>query len=99
MIRPLRFQIYSPGDVPMKTRAWAVCLACVSLGFILFSLSQPQLTGQEKGREQALVKWEYRSVAASDEQYNQLGSEGWELVAFQSRGNAGTYAHFKRPKR
>jgi hypothetical protein len=45
-----------------------------------------------------LVKWEYANIAISDERANALGNDGWELVAFDNRGN-GMDAYFKRPKR
>jgi len=83
----------------MKTRTWMACLACVAVGFFLASLSQSQLTGEEKDKEPALVKWEYKYIVHSEERFNKLGNDGWELVAFEDRGKTGTYAHFKRPKR
>jgi hypothetical protein len=79
----------------MKSRIWAACLACGAVGFVLCSLSQPQLTGQEKAKIPAVVKWEYSVViGAGEPKFNELGEEGWELFAFD-RGQA----FFKRQKR
>ena len=42
--------------------------------------------------------WEYKvENGLSEEQINQLGSEGWELVAVSSTNNQ-SYEFFKRPK-
>jgi hypothetical protein len=77
----------------MRVRTGAVCLVCGAIGFVLFSLSQPQLTGQEKGKDPGFAKWEYKIGTASMESLTQSGNDGWELVAID-RG----IPYFKRPK-
>jgi hypothetical protein len=84
----------------MKSRTWATCLACAALGFVLSGLRQPQLTGQEKAKESARTKWEYKitkpvvpDLPELEKQYNKLGDDGWELIFV-----AGGEGIFKRPK-
>jgi hypothetical protein len=50
-----------------------------------------------------VTRWEYKIVKFygggedTEQQFNQLGLEGWELVSYVSTGNY--YVCFKRPKR
>jgi hypothetical protein len=46
----------------------------------------------------AAVRWEYRVVEGSPS-FNDLGNDGWELVAVYPGVKSGIYAYFKRLRR
>ena len=83
----------------MKTRTWIACLACGVLGFIISSLSQPQLIGQERAKEPRRMKWEYKVESVDENGLNELGEEGWDLVTVQaSPGGAIRLSYLRRQK-
>jgi hypothetical protein len=75
-------------------------LLLVAFAFILGSVWQ--FAGAQAERAKVAVqKWEYRSsVSLSIKEWNELGDEGWELVAALSYGrdSSGREIIFKRPK-
>ncbi len=78
----------------MKTRTWAACLVCILVGFGFSSLSQPQSNGQDKAANPGQLKWEYKIVHSPDvtlKRLNELGGEGWELVAVPDANGFETY--------
>jgi hypothetical protein len=85
----------------MKTRIWSACLACIVVGLILSGLSKNESSGQVKEEKPVRTKWEYKvQTNLTDEQWNKLGQEGWELVAATERPTGGgqiTRCYFKRP--
>ena len=79
----------------MKTKTWAVCLACMAIGFVLAALTQ--LPGQEKAGNPARVRWEYTTrLDPTDAKLNELGKEGWDLLP-SPRGDQTNWCYFKRP--
>ena len=73
---------------------------------VLLMLLWGGAAAQEKAKEKAAVPkttWEYKKVSAgtlnAEASLNDLGREGWELVAVASEGKtAHVYAYLKRPK-
>ncbi len=68
----------------MKTRTWMACLACIVVGFTVSTLLLDQSNGQDKGEKPGQPKWEHKIVRNPDstlKRLNELGAEGWELVA------------------
>ncbi len=66
----------------MKLKAWISCLACLTIGFILASLPQSRLRGQDDAVNDGRVKWEYIISPNPDAKaLNALGQEGWSLVS------------------
>jgi hypothetical protein len=56
-------------------------------------------TRHEQNIIQSKPRWEYRSaMGLSDEQLNELGSAGWELVGFSVDESRNKYFYFKRPR-
>jgi len=71
----------------MKMRILPACLACIMIGFAVYGLLQTQTSGQDKATHPARTKWEYRmALQPSEDQLNELGRHGWELVSAVSKG-------------
>jgi hypothetical protein len=84
----------------MKSRPWAACLAGVVLGFVLSGSASPQLTGQEKAKPPAHLKWEYKHETELDaKSLNELGEQGWDIAAIILYGPEGRHFYLRRPKR
>lgn len=65
---------------------------------LLFSFIGWTAAGQKKDSTNRQA-WEYkRTVPVSEETLNQLGAEGWELVATQANSTLGSFFIFKRAK-
>lgn len=61
----------------------AATLALVLLAVGLIQMNGATIPAQEKVRPVPQIKWEYKQVskvAMRDDELNQLGDEGWELV-------------------
>jgi hypothetical protein len=58
-----------------------------------------RLTGAIRQWEQEMTKWEYRfeSLGVGEDTLNELGKEGWELVAWEWGDYGFDRALFKRP--
>jgi hypothetical protein len=70
----------------MKARSWVFCLTCMAIGLMLFCVPQSRTTGQEASNSQR-VKWEYTTeLMPGGDRLNELGKDGWELVAVASKG-------------
>ena len=54
--------------------------------------------GGSAGAGAPQVRWEYRVVEGSIN-FNELGGNGWELVAVHTGFKSGIHAYFKRPRR
>lgn len=88
----------------MKRKAfWPLLVAAVALFFLAGWSGHAQKDDSPKGGR---VLWEYKTVRGSralrDDQLNELGAHGWELVMFDDgeRGNGsyeGAY-YFKRAR-
>jgi hypothetical protein len=53
------------------------CCACVTMGFILSNLAQPQLRGQDKTKTVGRTKWEYKvSVVGGETISNTINEAG-----------------------
>ena len=66
----------------MKMKAWISCLVCLTIGFILASLPQSRLRGQDDAVNEGRVKWEYIIASNLDAKaLNELGKEGWSLAS------------------
>ncbi len=75
----------------MKARICVLVMVCIAAYFVLSGIQQPRLTGEEKATASGgmKVKWEYRTVLApTADQLNELGKDGWELVAVATRTTA-----------
>jgi hypothetical protein len=82
----------------MKTKICVLCLASAAVGFVLSGIQQSRTTAQEKA-DSGRAKWEYDFlISPNAERLNELGNEGWELVAATSKGNGDLSAtcYFKR---
>jgi hypothetical protein len=82
---------------------WLIVVAAAALFCLAGWTGRAQVQGTHSG---ARVTWEYKTIQGSralrDDQLNDMGAQGWELVTFDDgeRGNGsypGTY-YFKRAK-
>lgn len=64
----------------------------VAVGLVVFS----SIGGIAAEGRTLRVRWEYKVVPASDN-LNELGIEGWELVATSTSATSSVHAYFKRP--
>ncbi len=72
----------------MKAKTCVLCVVCVAAGFVLSGIPLSRSTGQEKLADPGRVKWEYKIIAApTTERLDELGEDGWELVAVAMAGN------------
>lgn len=85
----------------MKTLAGVSFAVLIAIAGIIF-LTQSR---KVEGENQKVVAWEYKfEYSASEKKANELGLQGWELVAIQSPSTAGfgnnipTYV-FKRERK
>jgi hypothetical protein len=69
--------------------SWLIVAAVVLIACMMYD---GRTAGEEKSAPK-LTKWEYTVNRGTLDEWNKLGSEGWELVA--TWGEHGT---FKRPK-
>jgi hypothetical protein len=73
----------------------------VSLIVVAILMAGLLIAGSSIGRAGAggaPTRWEYRVVEGTVN-YNDLGADGWELVAVYPGFKTGVYAYFKRPRR
>jgi hypothetical protein len=76
-------------------RALPAIIVALLMTVCLVSFTPPGWSAQAGGRA---VRWEYK-VVESPISFNELGDDGWELVAVYPGFKTGVYAYFKRPKR
>lgn len=72
------------------------------VGLLLLAGGIWQFAGAQGARDVAGQKWEYKRIASDSEtRLNELGAEGWELVAIASNNekNSVHFSVFKRPAR
>jgi hypothetical protein len=83
----------------MKARILIAGLAYAAAGFALSGFTQSSLMGQAKVRGPERVKWEYKIEAFPElkpDKLNNLGDEGWELVAVSEAPARYTHYYLKR---
>ena len=86
----------------MKTKTCVLCVVCIVMGFVLSGLCQSQSTGQENATRPGRFNWGYKmALNPSADDLNELGKDGWELVAVahQRAGDAVATCYLKRPAR
>lgn len=72
------------------------------VGLALLAGSAWQFAGAQVSRDVARQRWEYKKLRTDSEtNLNELGAEGWELVAIASSNETNTvhFSVFKRPAR
>ena len=91
----------------MKTtsKIFVSCLLCLALVF-MNGCGNNNVGGLDSAfaqtRGATIVQWEYKFIDLSrnvESEFNQLGSEGWELVQTTVLAGDWTGHYFKRPKR
>ena len=75
-----------------------LAIACIALLFLI--PTDRTMVAQDSATVQ---KWEYKVLpsrrgSATEEELNELGEKGWELVAVRSVGTAEAVFYFKRKK-
>lgn len=56
-------------------------------------------TGYAQKRASGKLVWEYTSaIGLSDQQMNDLGADGWEMVGFSVDDNGNKFMYFKRAR-
>jgi len=84
----------------MKQRIWITYSAFIVLGFVLASVPQSRLAGQDKSKDSESAKWEYKVEIhrlGDDRPLIEIGEQGWELIAATAH-NTSDFLYFKRRK-